>query len=251
MLLLQFQLTMFSCILFTKGGHAAALNTQRLIKDYKDQNIPKAQGLLYPLLQNYNHRLPSRIYYTPLKNKDNDTIDDQETLYWVMGITNFTREMTDALKMNLNTLLVKDSNYKNKIESYLNLSYIDEKYKKDRDYYNQVDPMYPSKLDPNSVLNKDAFLANKLLELSGTEHSPGLADDSVIKTLPLTYLIVCEVDMLKDENLIFAERLRKNNVQVKLRYYEHAYHGMISYFELFDVAREMYSDFVKFLKEDI
>ena len=42
--------------------------------------------------------------------------------------------------------------------------------------------------------------------------SPGLADDDILKGQPDAYLIVAETDILKDEDLIYAERLRRAGI---------------------------------------
>jgi len=39
--------------------------------------------------------------------------------------------------------------------------------------------------------------------------SPGLADTSELKGQPDAYFIVSEYDIIKDETIIFAERLKK------------------------------------------
>jgi acetyl esterase/lipase len=50
--------------------------------------------------------------------------------------------------------------------------------------------------------------------LFSPEISPGLADD--LKGLPDAYIIVGETDVLKDENLIYAERLKRAGFSIIL-----------------------------------
>ena len=52
-------------------------------------------------------------------------------------------------------------------------------------------------------------------------------DDETLKRLPEAYFIIAESDEFKDENFVFTERLKKNNLnKVTISYCEHGYHGM-------------------------
>jgi hypothetical protein len=73
-----------------------------------------------------------------------------------------------------------------------------------------------SKLDPNSELVKNKHFAQATLKLFNTEASPSFLDDSILQKFSETYMIICELDELKDENFIFSERLKKMVSKFKL-----------------------------------
>merc|ERR1712062_226521 len=81
------------------------------------------------------------------------------------------------------------------------------------------------KFSNNNLLNDKEFF-NKLKSLYDPLVSPGLMKDEDIKKLPKTYNLICEMDALKDENLIFAQRLVNNRVKTEVAFYESCFHGM-------------------------
>jgi len=56
---------------------------------------------------------------------------------------------------------------------------------------------------------------------------------------------------LKDENLIFAERLKKAGVKTKVAFYETCYHGMIQLVDRYELPKKIQEDLVNYIKEHI
>ena len=78
-----------------------------------------------------------------------------------------------------------------------------------------------------NILKRDKKFAQVALKLFDKEISPALMDDETLKRLPEAYFIIAESDEFKDENFVFTERLKKNNLnKVTISYCEHGYHGM-------------------------
>ena len=67
------------------------------------------------------------------------------------------------------------------------------------------------------------------------------------------YLIkkVCEWDSLKDENLIFGERLKNVGVKTKIAFYETCYHGMVQMVDKYELAKKIQEDLVNYINEKI
>jgi acetyl esterase/lipase len=59
--------------------------------------------------------------------------------------------------------------------------------------------------------------------------SPVLADDDLLRKLPKTYLVVLEWDVLRDEELAYSYRLKKNDVDIELDFHEDAFHGIYAF----------------------
>jgi acetyl esterase/lipase len=198
---------------------------QRLINE--NHKLPILQVLIYPWLQSIQFNSPSYV-----KNRKTSCfrIDGTRCILWSLGIRNITREMEDALKKGLHLLLIEDDNLRSKYMSYLNTNLMPDSYKNDEKYEN-LKPLLPSieNLSERNILKRDKNFAQVALKLFDKEISPALMDDDILKKLPESYFIIAESDEFKDENFVFTERLKNNNVNnVTISYCEHGYHGMIT-----------------------
>ena len=58
--------------------------------------------------------------------------------------------------------------------------------------------------------------------------SPVLAPDAILSRFPPTRMMLGGIDPVRDEGLIFAQKLMKNNVNLKVREYEFLCHGFLN-----------------------
>ena len=208
-------------------------------------------------MQYYNFKTPSSLYYSNLPEKaanpDPKERDwDFKSYLQTVGIgnvildpANFDQELIQALKNNDHTALVNYQDPTGKLRTYLennlDLKYIPEKYKQGKNYYKSfenaatVKEMYPAELKASHVFLKNEDYAKKVEILCSVEVSAGLADDSLLKKLPQSYFVVVEHDELKDEALIYSERLRQNGVHTHVAYYDE--NGMNHGIFLFEKAK--------------
>ena len=166
-----------------------------------------------------------------------------------------SKEMENVFVANRHTLYLEDEELKKKYQSYLDVNMIPEKYKTGRTYYENHERIKEKRLSEldNEDIKLDENLKQKLKILFSTEASPGLADAEVLKLLPKTYLIVSEWDTLKDQDLIYAERLKANGVQVEVAFYDNVFHGMLPIIDEssgFNTSRKVLDDLVNYLKEN-
>ena len=214
--------------------------------------------LIYPKTQFYSYLLPSNIYYYEKDFSSYLGITGAKTLLWHVGVTEVTKEMEQAILKNNHTLLIEDPNLRKKYQSYLNIDYIPDEYKKGKIYYSGYNDekmqsiIYPNaELDENSIFKKDPKLASAIKNLLTVEGSPGLADDEILKQLPKAYVAVVEWDAIKDHGLIYAGRLRANGVPVEIGYFEGGFHGIANYVNRYRVANEILDGVISYVKKSL
>ena len=79
----------------------------------------------------------------------------------------------------------------------------------------------------NDTMNKYAKLTDILLD---QKLSPLLVNDAfLLKNTPKnTFLVTTEMDILRDDGFIYAERLRKLGLKIKHNHYENLFHGILN-----------------------
>ena len=84
-------------------------------------------------------------------------------------------------------------------------------------------------LDQVTQLNATIDMHNELSAiLLRSDVSPLLVDDRVLQTLSPddTYLVTVEMDIIRDDGFILAERLRRVDKSVEHKHYENMFHGL-------------------------
>lgn len=191
----------------------------------------------------WSHTLPSHVNY------HYGIISISKLSLYYLGVRERAEELDDLLQTNNITALVEDKALRAKLISYLDVSQIDEKYRRGRSYYN-LKPTYPNQLDAENILVRDKQLAKLLDKLRDPSISPLLAEESALAGLPPAYMIIVEWDTLKDEGLMYASRLSRAGTQVKVAFYENLFHGGIT---LPDnrVAAAVKIDLINYLKVNL
>lgn len=75
---------------------------------------------------------------------------------------------------------------------------------------------------------------------------PVLADD--LKNLPAAFIAVAQFDPLKDEGILYADKLRANKVHVNFRLYEGTTHGFFQMGRYIDETKFLMQDIAQFIK---
>ncbi|CAO4373689.1 unnamed protein product [Caenorhabditis nigoni] len=93
--------------------------------------------------------------------------------------------------------------------------------------------------------------AQELLEpfLANPDFSPLMRDD--LSNLPPTMVITCEFDILRDEGLIYAHRLKTSGVLTKAIHYENGFHAMLNFHSELDEATKAVNDIEQWTLETI
>ncbi|XP_054338815.1 arylacetamide deacetylase-like 2 [Pongo pygmaeus] len=187
----------------SSGGTLAAAVTQLLKNDPVFKNKIKAQALIYPFLQILDSFTPSHQEYKhgPLLTRD---------IAIKMVCLYLTRDEALPQATNKNQHMPQESRHLFKLVNWS--TFLPDKYKKNYIYtepiLGRLDVSYPALLD--------------------SRLSPLLVNDSQLQKLPLTYIITCQHDILRDDGLIYVTRLQNVGVNVVHDHIEDGIHGALS-----------------------
>ena len=248
---LKIESRLFISCLFT-GGNAAAVTTQRMLDE--NMNLPKIQVLIYPWLQMFTFHLPSLNHYSQTGLVRATQVDLVDYVSWYLGITNTSQEIRKNLIANNHTLLITDQVQRGLIESYLNVSKIPEKYRIGKKYYQKEVKLFPSyELDQNNVLNEPKY-SEFFKKACDPRVTPLFTNQKSLIGLPKTYFVITEWDGLKDEAILYAERLKDAGVDVTVKFYENGFHGialLVGELTGYELANLMINDMVNFMKQNL
>ncbi|KAM9189902.1 LOW QUALITY PROTEIN: arylacetamide deacetylase-like [Dugong dugon] len=209
------------------GGSLAAAVTQRLL-GYPDVKIKlKIQSLIYPALQPLDVDSPSYQENTcfPVLSKS------LMVRFWSEYFTT-DRSLEKAMLLNQHIPVAVSHLFK-----FVNWSsLLPKRFKKGHVYKN---PTYDS-----------SELSNKYPGFLDVRAAPLLADDNKLCDLPLTYVVTCQYDVLRDDGLMYVTRLRKAGVQVTHIHAEDGFHGTFAFLEL-KISSRMINQYISWLNENL
>jgi arylacetamide deacetylase len=202
----------------------------RFASDSNNVNVPRLQVLIYPVVQFFDLMVPS--YLTP-----------------ILHIFNFGRgglvlelymnkSITDDILVNNHTSIEQKKKYRR----FVDWSLIPNKYRQ----------VYKKPI--TDQINGNAELIENAKGVLHRDVSPLLVDNEELAKLSPTYILTVGHDRLRDEDFIYAARLKASGVNVVHHHFENTFHGSLTFldglFEL-DIAHEMLDDIVKYLKDNL
>ncbi|GFO08747.1 arylacetamide deacetylase [Plakobranchus ocellatus] len=201
------------------GGNLAVAVGLKL-RDEKESKLPplKYQVLVYPAVQAHDFRLPS---YLELGEIMLFPSSFGMAAYWAfyMGL--------DPTKIEKYAALMKDNHHvpphlltDSKYAKYLDLKNLPEKFRKPRP---EVMENIATLKKPDETVSYDTELYDRIKEtITNPLFAPLMADD--LSGLPSTLLLIVEFDVLRDDGLLFAHRLREAGVKTDV-YLSKGFHG--------------------------
>lgn len=97
-------------------------------------------------------------------------------------------------------------------------------------------------------------ILQQLPGLLDSRAAPLLAEPEVLKLLPPAYIMTCEHDVLRDDGLMYAQRLEEFGVPVTRDHYEQGFHGimMFGFFPAcFSVGWQSQRNFIHWLQHNL
>ncbi|KAH1165613.1 hypothetical protein KIL84_023172 [Mauremys mutica] len=188
------------------GGNLAAAVAQQLLDDLEVKVKLKIQALLYPALQTLDLDLPS------YKDNENKPILPKSLMvrFWSEY---FTTDVSLQEAMASNRHVPAESSHLFRFVNWSNL--LPEKFKKDHVY---ASPIYGS-----------SMLGKKYPGFLDPRAAPLLVDDTKLLGLPVTYVLTCQHDVLRDDGIMYVSRLREVGIEVIHDHIEDAIHGVLMF----------------------
>ncbi|KAL4823333.1 hypothetical protein H8958_000339 [Nasalis larvatus] len=209
------------------GGNLAAAVTQQLLDDPDVKIKLKIQSLIYPALQPLDVDLPS------YQENSNVPVLSKSLMvrFWSEYFT--TDRSLEKAMLSRQHVPVESSH----LFKFVNWSsLLPERFIKGHVYNN---PNYGS-----------SELAKKYPGFLDVRAAPLLADDKKLHSLPLTYVITCQYDPLRDDGIMYVTRLRNAGVQVTHNHVEDGFHGAFSFLKL-KISHRLINQYIEWLKENL
>lgn len=218
------------------GGNLAAAVALRL-REEDPETTPrlKLQVLIYPALQAFDFNTYSYQTYATTGVLGKDAMVGLWMNY--LGFSELVNRFPEFLASNHTSPLLKKSEY---------AAYVK---------HQNLPPQFrSSSFQPVNVNTGNVALSNKIeVTLLDPYFAPLLAKD--LSKLPPSYVIVAENDPLRDDGLLYVERLKQAGVPTQLDYYKTMSHGFCL-FAPFDMLNfpdgyKAYNALGKYIKDNL
>ncbi|KAJ3591412.1 hypothetical protein NHX12_009357, partial [Muraenolepis orangiensis] len=215
------------------GGNLAAAVAQQLQQDPEQRVQLKVQALLYPVLQALDLNTPSY-----QQNRDMPLLP--RTL-----MVRFWSEYFTGDKALFRAMM---SNTHNGPESAQLLQFVDWSAYLPASYRAKYNYSRPAVGGGGGGLSRGVEGAVAVPDgtasraIGDPRASPLLVPDATLRSLPTAYVLTCEYDVLRDDGVMYARRLRDAGVAVTHEHYRGGFHGALMFTVWptdFQIARRM------------
>ncbi|NXG58716.1 AAAD deacetylase, partial [Hemiprocne comata] len=213
------------------GGNLAAAVAQKLLEDPEVETKLKAQALIYPALQTLDLNLPS------YRDNADKTLLSRSLMvrFWSEY---FTSDPSLRAAMAANRHVPVESSHLFQFVNWSNL--------------------LPAELKEHHVYSGPAYGSSELAQrypgFLDVRAAPLLASDARLRRLPRTFLLTCQHDVLRDDGVMYARRLRAAGVPVTHHHAKDAFHGAILFIsgpaEL-AVGHRLLNSYTEWLRENL
>lgn len=207
----------------------------QLQHDPEQQQQLKVQALLYPVLQALDLNTPSYQQNQNMPILPRTLMVRFWSEYFTSDKTFFRAMMTNTHNSPESAALLKFVNW----SAFLPESY--------RGEYNYSAPVV-------ALSAGGAGSDGPSRSIADPRASPLLVPDAALRSLPKAYVLTCEYDVLRDDGVMYAARLRRAGVEVTHEHYASGFHGALMFTVWptdFLIGRTMTENFIKWLQHNL
>ncbi|XP_013910823.1 PREDICTED: arylacetamide deacetylase [Thamnophis sirtalis] len=213
------------------GGGLAAAVTQQLLDDPDVRTKFKIQALLYPGLQSIDLELPSY--------QDNKNIPILSKTLVIRFLSEYiTSDESFSKALETNQHVPAEFNH---LFKFVNWSkWLPERFKKGHIY---TDPSH-----------RNSKTGHKYPDLLDPRSGPLLVEDIKLQGLPLTYIMTCQYDVLRDDGIMYVSRLREAGVEVTHEHVDNAFHGVVTFITgpfAQNIGHRMANNYIEWLNKNL
>ncbi|XP_032081064.1 arylacetamide deacetylase-like [Thamnophis elegans] len=213
------------------GGNLAAAVTQQLLDDPDVRTKFKIQTLLYPALQTIDLELPSY-----QDNKNIPILPKKLVIRFLHEYFPSDDSFSKALETNQHVPAELNHLFK-----FVNWSkWLPERFKKGHVY---TDPSH-----------RNSKTGHKYPGLLDPRLAPLLVEDIKLQGLPLTYVLTCQYDVLRDDGIMYVSRLREAGVKVAHEHVDNAVHGVLTFIAgplAPNIGHRMANNYIEWLNKNL
>ncbi|XP_069135313.1 arylacetamide deacetylase-like [Argopecten irradians] len=222
------------------GGDSAGGNIAAAIS-YKLKHKIALQFLLVPVLQMANWNTKSYIENAPYLSK---SINSPDSICFVLNYLNLDYKYTrDFLNNNHTSAAFKASDYMDLIDQN---RWLPQQFVRDKTLM--------SKLETRTDFGDEELFSIIESRITDPMVSPLLARDDMLKGLPLTYIATSGYDVIRDDGIMYSERLKHVGQKVIHQHYSEAFHNSLFFAGgplKLEVGERIVQDIVDTLKDKL
>ncbi|XP_032081580.1 arylacetamide deacetylase-like [Thamnophis elegans] len=206
-------------------------NTIKILDDPDVRTKFKIQALLYPGLQSIDLELPSY--------QDNKNIPILSKTLVIRFLSEYiTSDESFSKALETNQHVPAEFNH---LFQFVNWSkWLPERFKKGHIY---TDPSH-----------RNSKTGHKYPDLLDPRSGPLLVEDIKLQGLPLTYIMTCQYDVLRDDGIMYVSRLREAGVEVTHEHVDNAFHGVVTFITgafAQNIGHRMANNYIEWLNKNL
>ncbi|XP_077204511.1 neutral cholesterol ester hydrolase 1 isoform X2 [Paroedura picta] len=187
------------------GGNLAAAVCQEMSQDQNETGRFKLQALIYPVLQAFDFNTPSyrQNEFTPVLPRF------VMVKFWIdyfNGNYGFARSLIANNHTSLD--VGPASSFRDRV-----------------DWTSLITPRFRKTYKPVTPTTGEAEILQAIPSLLDVRAAPLLVEKQVLRLQPKTYILTCEIDILRDDGIMYAKRLEDAGVEITLDHFEDCFHG--------------------------
>lgn len=203
----------------------------------QDQNETvrfKLQALIYPVLQAFDFNTPSY-----RQNEFSPVLPRFVMVKFWIDYFNGNSEFARSLVVNNHTS--QDASLADPFRDRV-------------DWTSLITPRFRKTYKPVTPTEGNVEILQAIPSLLDVRAAPLLAEKPVLRFQPKTYILTCEIDVLRDDGIMYAKRLEDAGVEITLDHFEDCFHGCMIFTlgpTRFSAGIRTRDSYIKWLRENL